>query len=143
MYQLTVKELMSTELITLERDETLDLATEIMRLARIRHLPVIDESGHLCGLVTHRDLLGAQVSALAGLTRDELEDLDSSISVSTIMTEDVMTIGPDATALDAAKIMREHRIGCLPVTEGEALVGIITEADFLELDIRALEKKPA
>ena len=59
---------------------------------------------------------------------DSESRMASSISVSTIMTEDVMTIGPDATALDAAKIMREHRIGCLPVTEGEALVGIITRS---------------
>ena len=139
MNNLKVSDLMSTELITLEQDESLDLADEIMKLARIRHLPVT-KGGKLVGLVTHRDLLRAQVSMLAGLSRDESFEIEGSISVASIMTTHAETIAPNSTALEAAKLMREHKYGCLPVCDDGMLVGIITEADFLDLVIRALQQ---
>ncbi|MCB9556449.1 MAG: CBS domain-containing protein [Deltaproteobacteria bacterium] len=129
---------MSTELITLELEETLNLASKLMRLGRVRHLPVVDRHGRLAGLVTHRDLLNAQVSALAGLSDDETDEIEDGIAVSEIMISDVLTASPDDTALKAAEMLREHRYGCLPVVDGDKLVGIITEADFLELVIKAL-----
>lgn len=138
MNQLKVSDLMSTELITLELEETLNLASKLMRLGRVRHLPVVDRHGRLAGLVTHRDLLNAQVSALAGLSDDETDEIEDGIAVSEIMISDVLTASPDDTALKAAEMLREHRYGCLPVVDGDKLVGIITEADFLELVIKAL-----
>ena len=138
MSELKVKDLMSTELITLELSETLELAGEIMKLARVRHLPVVD-GDILVGLVTHRDLLKAQVSVLASLSADERSAIESAVNVASIMNPEVRTIGPNARAVEAGLLMREHRIGCLPVVEGGALVGIVTEADFLELAVRALQ----
>lgn len=139
MYRLKAKDLMATELITLDKSETLDLADEIMRLARVRHLPVLDD-GHLAGLVTHRDILRAQVSALAGLSRDQSRRLEAKIPVVEIMTSGVRSVAPDAPAVEVARIMRDHKFGCVPVVDGGRLVGIITEADFLDLVVRALDE---
>jgi len=138
MYDLKARDLMTTELITLERDETIDLANEIMKLARIRHLPVTDK-GRLTGLVTHRDLLRAQVSALSGLTSDQTREIEQSIAVASIMNEGVRVVHPDTTALECARLMRDNKFGCLPVVDDSRLVGIITEADFVDLVIQALE----
>ncbi len=139
MHTLRVSDLMSTDLIVLEQNETLDLAQEIMHLARIRHLPVTLE-GRLIGLVTHRDLLKAQVSMLAGISRDESWEINSAIPAESIMTNNVRTIDPDSLAMEAAKLMRDQKIGCLPVIDDGLLVGIVTEADFLNLVIKALQQ---
>lgn len=138
MYRLKAKDLMATELITLDKSETLDLADEIMRLARVRHLPVLDE-GRLAGLVTHRDILRAQVSALAGLSRDQSRELEAKVPVTEIMTSGVRSVAPDTPAVEVARLMRDHKFGCVPVVEGDRLVGIVTEADFLDLVVRALD----
>jgi CBS domain-containing membrane protein len=130
---------MSTDLITLERDETLNLAEEVMRLARIRHLPVT-EGARLVGLITHRDLLRAQSSNMANLTDDERREVQSTVKAGDIMRGGVTTCRADTSVLEAAKILRQQKFGCLPVVdEDHKLLGIITEADFLDLVIRALE----
>jgi CBS domain-containing membrane protein len=135
-----VKDLMSVDLITLQADESLDLANEVMRLGRVRHLPVI-AGGELVGLVTHRDLLKAQVSALAGLSREETSELEQRIPVASIMIRDVVALAPEASALQAAKLMVQRKIGCIPVVDHGKLVGIVTEADFLDLVVRALDQE--
>jgi CBS domain-containing membrane protein len=137
MHRLQVADIMSTELVTLEEDETLQLAETVMRHGRIRHLPVISE-GRLVGLVTHRDLLRTQVSSLADLSPEERADIKLSIQVREIMSTEVKTVPPDMPVLEAAKIIKSNKYGCLPVTEKGRLVGIITEADFIDLVIRAL-----
>lgn len=135
---LKVSDLMSHPVLTLEADETLSLAEEIMSLTRLRHLPVIDGDCHLVGLVTHRDLLRAQASSLAALSRYEDKQLKRGVAVSEVMRREVESIASDAAAVDAARLMRQKKYGCLPVVDGGVLVGIITEADFLDLAIRTL-----
>lgn len=137
MLEIIVGDLMSRELVTLRRDESLNLAEQVMRLARVRHLPVVEQE-RLVGLVTHRDLLRAQVSVLAELSRDERREIHTAIRVEDIMIGEVRTIGPGAPAVEAARQMRDLMLGCLPVVEDDRLVGILTEADFLDLAIRAL-----
>ncbi|MBT6489689.1 MAG: CBS domain-containing protein, partial [Deltaproteobacteria bacterium] len=102
--EVVVGDLMSSELVTLAEHESLDLADEIMKLARIRHLPVVNNN-RLVGLVTHRDLLRAQVSSLTELTAEESKDINSHIPVAQIMTRQVMTMKPTTSALEAATIM--------------------------------------
>lgn len=142
-HEVRVSALMSRELITLEREQSLPLAKELMRLKRVRHLPVVDHEGRLVGLVTHRDLLEAQVSALASLSDSDREELQLAVPVSRIMREQVWTVTPDTYALEAARIMRDHRYGCLPVVDDERLVGILTEADFLDLTLAVLDRDRA
>ena len=138
MEKLKVRDIMSTDLVTLKEDDDLGLAENVMRFGRIRHLPVVT-NGKLVGLVTHRDILRAQVSSLADLPLEDRNELKLSIPASEIMKKDIETINPDETVLDAAKILKENKYGCLPVVNNRKLVGIITEADFIDLVIRALD----
>jgi CBS domain-containing membrane protein len=127
-----VKDLMSGSVVTLTRGQSLPFARELMQFKRTRHLPVVDQDGLLVGLVTHRDLLAAAISSLAPLSRDERDTLQRGVPVADIMREHVWTIDPEAPAEAAARLMLDRKIGCLPVTEGRRLVGILTEADLIE-----------
>jgi CBS domain-containing membrane protein len=131
-----VREIMTTDVVTLDVDENLDVADSVMNLARIRHLPVVDGDGKLVGLVTHRDLLAAQASTMT----PEDRELNKYVMARQIMRSDVRTVQPETPVLEAARLMQEFKYGCLPVVENGELVGIITEADFLDLVIRALEE---
>ncbi|MBI2373664.1 MAG: CBS domain-containing protein [Deltaproteobacteria bacterium] len=132
MSALLVSSLMTPDVETLFEDETMDLARTIMTLARIRHLPVVDRSDQLVGLVTHRDLLRASATAL------RQSKTEAQVRVVEIMTRGVRTVSRTATALSAGEIMLEHKLGCLPVVDEKRLVGIITEADFVALALKHL-----
>ena len=120
---ITVGDLMTRDLVTLAEDHDLALADNLLRLGRIRHLPVVREEA-LVGLVTHLDL----VRALANRTRPAAR----SILARDIMVREVVTATPELSVGTAARRMLEHRIGCLPVVEGRGrLVGILTDADIL------------
>lgn len=140
---MNVSDLMTTEVITLNEDDDLDLAQTEMSLARIRHLPVVRQ-GRLMGLVTHRDILKAMCSVLAEVDRVEQTELLRLVPVSEIMSRDVRTIEQTCEAVEAARILLESKFGCLPVVaDGDRLVGIVTEADFVELAIHILERQRA
>lgn len=137
MSMLKVRELMTHPVETLEPGEDLDLADMIMRLERFRHLPVVND-GRVVGLLSQRDILAAQASNLKVTSREQQRLNNLHIRVEDVMTKNVMVTTPDAPALKAAELMREHHIGCLPVVEDGLLVGIITESDFLTYVIRSL-----
>lgn len=135
-----VGDLMTTDVLTLNEDDTLDLAHMEMSLARVRHLPVV-RGGRLVGLVTHRDILRSMCSVFADLDALEQSDLLKGVTVREIMQANVRTAEPDDDAADAARTLLEGKFGCLPVVEGgDKLVGIITEADFVELAVAYLEE---
>ncbi len=136
---LKVKDIMTTDIFTLKETDNLALARSVMNLARIRHIPIVAEDMRFMGLLTHRDILGATVSKLAELDSQTQEELDMGIPVMEIMNPRVKTISGNDSLKDAAKILLEHKFGCLPVVENGILVGIITEADFLNLTISLLD----
>ena len=124
---------MSRPVKTLGRNDTLSVADALMRADRIRHLPVLDDDGRLAGIVSHRDLVfNALVRALGYGTAARSRTLDS-ILVKEVMTGDVVTTTPDTDITAAAQVMVERKIGCLIVLEGQAIAGILTEADFVKL----------
>jgi CBS domain-containing membrane protein len=131
--EIRVRDLMTTALYTLHPEQSLPLADSIMERCGIRHIPVVDAGNALVGLVTHRDLLSAKISSLAPISDEDRSSLQLPVPVSRIMRTSVWTITPDTLAVTAARLMRDHRIGCLPVVEGRDLVGIVTEADLLAL----------
>lgn len=133
----TVRRLMTTDLVTVGERESLDRAETLMEEHRIRHLPVVD-GRRLVGLVTQRDLLRALRSSLSGGSKVLNETIKEVATVGEIMTTDIVTFSPDATMLEAAGTMRELKLGCIPVVEGGRIVGIMTEADFLDVVIQAL-----
>jgi len=133
-----VREIMSTDLVTLTEDETLAHAQGCMARGRIRHLPVVRD-GRLVGLVTHRDLIAASLSVFAEVSRSEQRRIFSRIPVRELM-HDAVTVGQDTPVRDAARILIESKFGCLPVVDQHgALLGIVTEADFLRLTVRMLD----
>ncbi|QQR90287.1 MAG: CBS domain-containing protein [Myxococcales bacterium] len=139
MSQTTVADIMSKGVVSLSAEEEIGLASEVMELGRIRHLPVV-KGGRLLGLVTHRDLLIAQAHLLTHLGSENDETTYVSATAADIMTTGIRTVHPDTPAVQAAEILVDHKIGCLPVIEDERLVGIVTEADFLKWTIRELQK---
>jgi CBS domain-containing protein len=125
-----VKDIMVKEVSTLGRNDTLDLADDIMTLDRIRHLPVLEE-GQVVGVVSQRDLFRSALAAALGYGEKAQKTLLRTIRVKEVMSEPAITVSPEATVKEAARLMIEKKIGCLPVVERHALVGIVTETDIL------------
>lgn len=115
---------------TLERNETLDLSETIMNLGRIRHMPVV-EDGKVVGVLSQRDLFRSALIAALGFGRKTTSTLIKTIRVKEVMSQNVITIAPDVSVKEAARVMIEKKIGCLPVVESDELVGLITETDIL------------
>jgi len=135
-----VRHIMTSPVITLFAEQTLPLADDVMRLKHLRHLPVVDDNGRLVGLVSHRDILRAQISSLSGLTANERNARQSDVKVLQLMTRDVWTAGLDAFASAAGQTLLDHKFGCLPVVDAAGrLVGIITERDYLRFAVKAIE----
>ncbi|WP_022662668.1 CBS domain-containing protein [Paucidesulfovibrio longus] len=134
-----VKDMMSSPVFSLRETDTLHSAREMMQMQRIRHIPIVTADNTFIGLITHRDLLSATISHLAEVDPDTQREIDSGIPIQEIMRTDLKSISPDEHLGDAAKVLLNHKYGCLPVVEKGKLVGIITEADFLKLTIQLLE----
>lgn len=134
-----VSDLMTRDVVTLFEEENLEQLQEGMERFGFRHLPVVDGK-KLVGLVTHRDLLRAAVSILDPAGRAREQAFEQGVFVAQIMTRNPATVRPDTPLAEAARTMRQGKFGCLPVTdEDNDLVGIITEADFVDLALRLLE----
>lgn len=125
-----VRDLMTRDPTTLGRNETLDLAESIMNLGRIRHMPVVDD-GRIVGILSQRDLFRSALITALGFGRKTTSALIKTIPIKEVMTENVITISPEASVKEAARVMMEKKIGCLPVVEDQKLIGLVTETDIL------------
>jgi CBS domain-containing protein len=126
-----VRDLMSTPVKTLGRNDVLTLADAIMRAERVRHLPVLDDAGLLVGIVSQRDLFFNALSRALGFGSAARDRALKTIVVKDVMTEPVVTTTPDATIAQAAAMMVERKIGCVPVVEDGRLIGILSESDIV------------
>lgn len=131
-----VGERMSHPVITISPDMPINDALNLMKQERIRRTPVVKE-GKLVGIVSDKDLLNASPSPATSLSVWEMNYLLSKITVKDVMTKKVMTVNEDTPIEEAARVMADNKIGGLPVTRSDRVVGIITETDlfkiFLEL----------
>jgi CBS domain-containing protein len=125
-----VKDVMVKEVATLDVNDELSLANDIMRLGRIRHLPVVD-GPRLVGIVSERDLFRSSLAQALGYGTKATRDLMKTLRIKDIMVAQVITIAPETDLKDAVQLMVDKKIGCLPVVEGDRLVGLITETDIL------------
>jgi CBS domain-containing protein len=128
----TVRDIMTTEVTTLGRNDSLQLAKDIMTLGRVRHFPVIDD-GKVVGVVSQRDLYKASLGSVMKYGEKAQRAFLEGIVVKEVMSDPPITIAPHASVQEAARLMMEKKIGCLPVLEGAQLVGIVTETDMLKL----------
>lgn len=132
-----VENIMTREVLTVAPGDSFARLSEIMRLKKLRHLPVVESDGRLAGIVTHRDVQRAQPSMITTLDVGEVKYLLSSVTAADIMHKKVVTCSPRTQIEEAARMMRPNKIGCLPVVDQERLVGIVTSVDLLDyfLDI--------
>jgi CBS domain-containing protein len=137
MKDLKVRDVMTADPTTLKRNDKLTLADDIMRLGRVRHLPVVDDDGQtLAGIVTQRDLFRDALAQALGYGKHAQRKILDTLAVKDVMNTDVVTTGPETSLIEAARILTERKIGCLPVVENGRLVGILTEGDFVALVAR-------
>jgi CBS domain-containing protein len=135
MDQLTripVRDVMQTSVVTISASDRLSTVEDIMTLGRVRHMPVV-HAGKLVGVVSERDLLRASLSNLSGHRHDERRAFLHVVEIARVMSTPPIVVTPEATVNEAAHIMAEKKIGCLPVVDGDELVGMITETDILHL----------
>jgi acetoin utilization protein AcuB len=134
-----VKERMKRDPVTAKKDDSFRYALKLIRKEGIRHLPVI-ENKRVVGIVTDRDLRQAAPSPATTLEVHELNFLLERLKIEAIMTKKVITVGQDTNLLEAARLLLTHKIGCLPVVDGDELVGIITEGDMLRALVEMVER---
>jgi CBS domain-containing membrane protein len=134
---LKVRDVMTAPVTTLKRNDKLTLADDVMQLGRIRHLPVLEDDGEeLVGIVSQRDLFRGALAQALGYGQYAHRKLLDTFSVKDVMTTDVVTTSADTPLVEAARVLIQRKIGCLPVVENGRLTGIITEADFVALVAR-------
>jgi len=126
-----VRDFMTRDPVTLQDDDLLRQAVDIVIVRRIRHIPVLDRGGRLVGIVTDRDVQGTLPSPLSAAAPEEYEALLETTAIARIMTKDVITVGPDDLAAEAVETLLASRIDGLPVLESGRLVGIFTVRDAL------------
>lgn len=126
-----VSEIMQTEVATLGVHDRLDLADDVMRLGRVRHMPVVDGI-RLVGIVSSRDLLAASLSRVLDIEASKRRSFLRSVAVAEVMSRNLITVERDATLREVAALLVRHKIGCVPVVSDEGtFVGLVTETDLL------------
>lgn len=115
-----VRHWMTTDVVTINKEASIQEALAVMKQGSIRHLPVVDQDGRLLGWVTDADLRGVLIASM-------LEEL----TLEDVMIRRPFTASPDMSLEEASHLILEKRIGGLPVVEGEKLAGVITTVDIL------------
>ncbi len=127
-----VSDRMTSEVVTLNEEQSLRDALSLQQRHKIRHIPVV-AGGSVVGILTDRDLKRASPSLLSGIDQERYDELLDTTRVAQVMTRDPRTVSPETSLKDVAKILIEGKFGALPVIEKNSLVGIITEIDLLRV----------
>jgi acetoin utilization protein AcuB len=135
-----VHDIMTPNPTTVDEAAPLRSAIAMMAEQKVRHLPVVDGTGTLVGIITDRDLRSAMmapalVEYLSPSVRRRLLDIGArleNLRVKDAMTWNPVTTGPDVSVSQAAALMFERRVGSLPVVDDGKVVGIVTERDVVE-----------
>lgn len=131
MSNLKVRDLMTEDVATLNADDNLASLYDMMDRKHIRHVPVVDEDQLLVGIVSDRDLLRGALGEEASLPLSVRRQMLEQVKVEDIMNTEPQTVEPEQNIREAGELMMEFKVSCLPVVDGDRLVGIITESDFV------------
>jgi acetoin utilization protein AcuB len=124
-----IKDIMTHNVVTITSATPIIEAERILAAHGFERLPVVD-MGRLTGLVTKDNVLKAGPSAATTLTRGEAAYLLTRLTVAEVMKRNVVTVSPETTVEQAVAVAQANKVGCLPVVEGERVVGIVTTNDF-------------
>jgi acetoin utilization protein AcuB len=140
---MVVSQFMSKNPDVVHPDTPVTEAKELMTKKNIGKLPVLDKSNRLVGIVTKKDLVNAAPSSATTLDMYEISYLLSKLRVEKIMSKNVITVQSDEVVEEAARVMADNGIGCLPVMKDDILIGIITESDLFHafVDMFAARQK--
>jgi CBS domain-containing membrane protein len=138
---LTVADIMTREPYTLGPDDTLATARNRMAEHHIRHIPIVSGEGSLIGLVSQRDVLSAADSTV--VNKESGDEREGYVALSSIMTTPVHTAEESASLRGTALLLQQKKLGCLPVMRKGALVGIVTDSDFVAIAINLMEQLEA
>jgi CBS domain-containing protein len=130
MDNIRVRDIMQEKIVTISAGDRLSTVEDIMTLGGVRHMPVV-RAGTLVGVVSERDLLRASLSNLSDFGNEQRRAFLQAVVIQRVMSSPAIVIPPDATVEEAAHVMAERKIGCLPVLDGEDLLGMVTETDVL------------
>jgi len=133
-----VRDRMSPNPVVITTDTSLKEALDLVRSKPFRHLPVVDENGKLVGIVTEKSLVYASPISATTLSVFEVDYILSRTKIGQIIQGSVVAVGPDLPIEEAARVMVDHRIGCLPVVEGDELVGIISDTDIFRVFVEGM-----
>ena len=128
---ISVADYMTRSPATVHSDALVRGVVDMMRKRKIRHLPVVDREGHLVGIVTDRNLRQVIFDPTIQERLGDLASVLNTLTVRDVMTWGVITVRPEAQIREAARLMRERKVGALPVVDGERVVGMLTETDVL------------
>ncbi len=128
--EIRVRDIMQTGVVTISAGDTLSTVEDIMTLGGVRHMPVV-RGGALVGVVSERDLLRASLSNLTDFRHEERRAFLQVVEITRVMSTPPIVISPEAEIEQAARLLAEKRIGCLPVMDEGKLVGLMTETDVL------------
>jgi len=140
-----VADIMTREIEVLHEEDNLEHISQRMDRLKLRHLPVVDGT-RLLGLISHHDMLRLAVSELllfAPVARTRERYLGQNTFVAKVMTRDPVTVTPQTPIAQAAELLFNAKVGCLPVVKDGQLVGIVTETDLLGLLVRLLKTEPS
>lgn len=137
-----VRDIMTREVVAVEPSTLLLDAALTLRSSSMRHLPVV-ENGRLVGLLTDRDIQRCAPSRLVPITEEGYNAVFADTTVGRVMTREPLCVSADTTLAVAIETMQTSRYGCLPVVDGEQLVGILTRSDLVDTLLRVLTGKSA
>jgi acetoin utilization protein AcuB len=132
-----VSKIMTRNPVFTHSDLSLTDARSLMDREKIGHIPVLNKNNQLVGLITKAELIKAGPSAATTLDVYEISYLLSKLTVEKVMEKNVLTVQENEVVEEAARIMADNGVGCLPVLNGSLLTGIITDTDIFHFFINA------
>lgn len=130
-----ISDVMTKNPIFVNPDTSVTDAKALMTKEKINKLPVLDRNNRLVGIITKNDLAKAGASGATTLDMYELSYLLSKLKVEKVMTKNIITVPETEVVEEAARIMADSSIGCLPVMKNDVMVGIVTETDIFHVFI--------
>ena len=138
-----VANVMTKNPVFVSPDMSVNDAKALMLKEKIGKLPVLDKSNRLVGIITRKDLVKAGPSAATTLDMYEISYLLSKLKVEKVMQKKVITVQMSEVVEEAARVMADSAIGCLPIMKGDLLVGIITKTDLFRAFVHMFSARDA